>query len=56
MGISNQSKLDMVCEEVTKLEWINRALKQQISFNENRLAELDKDLWELRKAKNGNDD
>lgn len=56
MGMNNQSKLNMVCEEVTKLEWINRALRLQISFNENRLAELDKDLWELRKAKNGNDD
>ena len=51
MGISNDSQLKLVCEEIATLEWINRALMKQISKNENRLAELDKKLWELKEAK-----
>ena len=37
-------KLKMLIEEAHYLEWINRALKYQISLNDNRLAEIDKVL------------
>lgn len=37
-------KLKVLIEEMTYLEWINRALKQQIQINENRLAEINKEL------------
>ena len=53
MGMTIKAQLEMVCEEVAKLEWINRALRQQMQFNENRLAELDKDLYRLKELEDG---
>ena len=44
-------KIKVLIEEMTYLEWITRALKQQIQINENRLAEIDKELIKEGKRK-----
>ena len=41
---TDNPKHKVLIEEMAYLEWINRALKQQIQINENRLAEIDKEL------------
>ena len=39
-----ESRLKMLCEEAAELEWINRAISNQLNKNANRLAEIDKEL------------
>jgi hypothetical protein len=46
---TDNPKLKVLIEEITYLEWINRALKQQIQINENRLAEIDKEIVKEQK-------
>lgn len=41
---TNDPRLKIIIEEAAYLEWINRALRKQINLNENRLAEIDKEL------------
>ena len=41
---TNNPKLKIIIEEAAYLEWINRALRKHININENRLAEIDKEL------------
>lgn len=36
----DDEEMAKVCDEIMKLEWINRALKKQIEFNEIRIKEL----------------
>lgn len=40
-----------LCDEANKLDWINRALKNQIAMNENRIAEINKILLDWREKK-----
>lgn len=47
----DELKRKMFIEEMAYLEWINRALKYQIQINENRLAEIDKELIKEEKRK-----
>lgn len=45
-----------LCDEVAKLEWINRALKQQIKFNEFRMVEISGQILEMKEeVADGND-
>ena len=39
-NFQNEEEMAKICDEVTKLEWINRALRRQIEFNEIRMREL----------------
>ena len=57
VDVWNEEEMAKVCDEITKLEWINRALKKQIEFNEKRLKELSRcvneEFLEERGIKNG---
>ena len=39
-----EAHIQMLAKEATELEWVNRALKRQISINDNRLMEIEKEL------------
>ena len=39
-NFQNEEEMAKICDEVSRLEWINRALRQQIEFNEIRMREL----------------
>lgn len=56
VDVWNEEEMAKVCDEITKLDWINRALKKQIEFNEIRIMTLSrclsKEFLEERGIKN----
>lgn len=56
VDVWNEEEMAKICDEISKLDWINRALKKQIEFNEIRMSTLrrclSKEFLEERGIKN----
>lgn len=56
VDVRDEEEMAKICDEITKLDWINRALKKQIEFNEVRIRTLSrclsKEFLEERGIKN----
>ena len=53
--VNKQGEIEMICEEMKELSWMNRAMKHQIAINENRIYELDNRLAKLQEKSDGKD-